>query len=591
MRVADYIWKFLADKGVRHCFLVTGGGAMHLNDALRLEKRIKTVCCHHEQACAIAAEGYYRASGRLPAVSVTTGPGGTNALTGVIGAWLDSIPMIVISGQVKFSTTIASCPDIPLRQLGDQEINIVDIVRPVTKYANMVTEPEQIFNELEKAFDIATSGRPGPVWLDVPLNIQGAPLDGDVPVHVSLCAEKVTECCSADMDAFAAFLAASRRPVVVAGHGIELDRAEEDFVVLAERLQIPVLSTFCGMNVIPSGHPLSFGRIGTIGQRAANFVLQNADLIISIGSRNNIRQVSYNWENFGKRAKKVVVDIDPAELAKPTVKPDLAICCSAAKFIRAWAERRTDCRRLKWLEWCEDMRRKYPPHTPDQMVCEGGVNPYHFFHELTEACPEDANVVAGNGTACVALFQTCVSKAGQKIFWNSGCASMGYDIPAAVGAAVATDRLTVCIAGDGSAMMNIQELETIIYHKLPVKIFLLANDGYSSIRQTQTNLFSKELIGCGPSSGVGLPDFAKVAAAFGFRTQVFGSHDGLREKLEAFLAEAGPAFGIVAIPPSITFSPKLSARRNPDGSMESPSLEDMFPFLDRLEMRRNTIDD
>lgn len=589
MRVADYIWKFLADKGVKHVFLVTGGGAMHLNDALRLEKRITPVCCHHEQACAIAAEGYYRASGSLPAVSVTTGPGGTNAITGVIGAWLDSIPMIVISGQVKFSTTIASCPDIPLRQLGDQEINIVDIVRPVTKYAKMVTEADQICVELAKALNIATSGRTGPVWLDIPLNIQGAPLAN--PVSVPSCGEHEPECGIGEMAALSALVKVSRRPVVIAGHGIELDRAEEDFVTLVEKLKIPVLSTFCGMNVIPSDHPLAFGRIGTIGQRAANFVLQNADLIISIGSRNNIRQVSYNWENFGKRAKKVVVDIDPAELKKPTVKPDLGMCCSADRFIHAWAASGMDCHRPEWLAWCEGMRKKYPSHTSDQMVCEGGVNPYHFFHEMTKVCPADANIVAGNGTACVALFQTCVSKTGQKIFWNSGCASMGYDIPAAVGAAVATDRLTVCIAGDGSSMMNIQELETIIYHRLPVKIFLLANDGYSSIRQTQTNLFSKDLIGCGPSSGVGLPDFAKVAAAFGFSTMVFDSHLNLSEKVAGFLSSEGPAFGIVKIPSSITFSPKLSARRNPDGSMESPSLEDMFPFLDRAELQRNTIED
>ena len=587
MRVADYIFKTLADKGVRHCFLVTGGGAMQLNDALRLEKRIKPVCCHHEQACAIAAEGYYRASGRLPVVSVTTGPGGTNALTGVIGAWLDSIPMIVISGQVKFSTTIASCPEVPLRQLGDQEINIIDIVRPVVKYAKMVVEPAQIADELEKAYRLAISGRPGPVWLDVPLNVQGALLAEPLPVQVE---DKQKPAWSGKgMNEFVTLLAASRRPVVIAGHGIELDRMEDEFVALVESAEIPVLSTFCGMNVIPSDHPLSFGRIGTIGQRAANFVLQNADLVITIGTRNNIRQVSYNWENFAKRAKKVVIDIDPAELAKPTVKPDLAICCSAAEFIRAWAAEHMDCRRPEWLAWCDGMRRKYPAHTPDQMVCEGGVNPYHFFHELTAVCPVNVDIVAGNGTACVALFQTCISKAGQKIFWNSGCASMGYDIPAALGAAIATGRLTVCIAGDGSAMMNLQELETIIYCKAPVKILLLANDGYSSIRQTQTNLFSSELIGCGPSSGVGLPDFEKIASAFGFPVEVFDSHDGLRERIEQFLAVDGPALGVVKIPPSITFAPKLSARRNPDGSMASPSLEDMFPFLDREEMKRNTI--
>jgi acetolactate synthase-1/2/3 large subunit len=584
MRVADYIWKFLADKGVKHVFLVTGGGAMHLNDALRLEKRIMPVCCHHEQACAIAAEGYYRASGRLPAVSVTTGPGGTNAITGVIGAWLDSIPMIVISGQVKFSTTIASCPDIPLRQLGDQEINIVDIVRPVTKYAKMVTEADQICDELAKALDIATSGRPGPVWLDIPLNIQGAPLAN--PVSVPSCGEHEPECGISEMAALSELVKASRRPVVVAGHGIELDRAEQDFMALVEKLKIPVLSTFCGMNVIPSEHPLAFGRIGTIGQRAANFVLQNADLIISIGSRNNIRQVSYNWENFGKRAKKVVVDVDPAELKKPTVKPDLSICCSAARFINAWAASGMDCHRLEWLAWCEEMRRKYPTHTSDQMVCEGGVNPYHLTAVMSEFCPHDTAVAIGNGTVSIAAFQTWMRKRGQRVFCNSGCASMGYDLPAAVGAA-ASGMHTVCLAGDGSIMMNLQELETVLYKNLPIKIFIFDNHGYTSIRQTQKNLFSQDFIGCDPSSGVGFPDFAKLCSAWGFKVREINSHDEIAVVLADVFSNWMPEVVVVRIPAELGFSPKLSARRLPDGTMVSPSIEDMFPFLPREEMELN----
>ena len=584
MRVADYVWKFLADKGVKHVFLVTGGGAMHLNDALRLEKRIKPVCCHHEQACAIAAEGYFRASGSLPAVSVTTGPGGTNAITGVIGAWLDSIPMIVISGQVKFSTTIASCPDIPLRQLGDQEINIVDIVRPVTKYAKMVTETDQICDELAKALDIATSGRPGPVWLDIPLNIQGAPLAN--PVSVPSCGEHEPECGISEMAALSELVKASRRPVVVAGHGIELDRAEQDFMALVEKLKIPVLSTFCGMNVIPSEHPLAFGRIGTIGQRAANFVLQNADLIISIGSRNNIRQVSYNWENFGKRAKKVVVDVDPAELKKPTVKPDLGICCSAARFINAWAASGMDCHRPEWLAWCEEMRRKYPTHTSDQMVCEGGVNPYHLTAVMSEFCPHDTAVAIGNGTVSIAAFQTWMRKRGQRVFCNSGCASMGYDLPAAVGAA-ASGMHTVCLAGDGSIMMNLQELETVLYNNLPIKIFIFDNHGYTSIRQTQKNLFSQDFIGCDPSSGVGFPDFAKLCSAWGFKVREINSHDEIAVVLADIFSNWMPEVVVVRIPAELGFSPKLSARRLPDGTMVSPSIEDMFPFLPREEMELN----
>ena len=590
MRVADYIFRTLADSGFRHAFLVTGGGAMHLNDALRLEKRITPVCCHHEQACAIAAEGYYRASGQMPVVTVTTGPGGTNALTGVIGAWQDSIPMIVVSGQVKFSTTIESCRDIPLRQLGDQELNIVDVVRPITKYAKFISDPLSIGAELDKALKISRSGRPGPVWLDIPLNVQGATLPDGYHCELSTSDPAIRKF---DLSAVIDLLKASRRPVFIGGHGIELDDAATAFQALVEKCRIPVLTTFNGMNVIPSDHTLNFGRIGTLGQRAANFVLQNADLIITVGTRNNIRQVSYNWENFAKRAKKVVVDIDAAELAKPTVRPDIAIESSAADFISATlheVSRKTIGNWKNWLAWCEERRWRFPVHTQEQMLCNDvGINPYHFMYVLTNICPADVNIVAGNGTACVALFQTGIVKRGQKIFWNSGCASMGYDIPAALGAAVATGRETICLAGDGSAMMNLQELETISFRKLPIKIFILDNNGYSSIRQTQTNLFSPELMGCDPSSGVGLPDFRKVATAFDLPSVVMERHEGLEGKIRAFLSLDGPALAVVKIPSGLGFSPKLSARRNPDGSIVSPSLEDMSPFLDKAVVAENMI--
>ena len=588
MRVADYIFKTLADRGFRHAFLVTGGGAMHLNDALRLEKRMTPVCCHHEQACAIAAEGYYRASGRMPVVTVTTGPGGTNALTGVIGAWQDSIPMLVISGQVKFSTTVASCPEVGLRQLGDQELNIVDVVRPITKYAKLVLDPLTIGEELDKALEIACSGRPGPVWLDIPLNVQGAVLPADYAY-----ARPLRNDVSKDLNlsGVMGLLKSAKRPVFIGGHGIELDGAVDAFRTLVEKYEIPTLTTFNGMNVLPSDHALNFGRIGTLGQRSANFILQNADLIITIGTRNNVRQVSYNWENFAKRAKKVVVDIDPAELAKPTVRPDLPIAVSASEFINGMLKEAVEKNWEPWIDWCRVRRTTFPVHTREQMACEGGINPYHFMHVLTDVCSPDIDIVAGNGTACVALLQTGVAKSGQKIFWNSGCASMGYDIPAAVGAAVATGRQTVCLAGDGSAMMNLQELETITYRKLPVKIFILANDGYSSIRQTQSNLFSKELMGCDPSSGVGIPDFTKVADAFGIPSLVMDCHEGLERKIKSFLAVDGPALAVVKIPSSLGFAPKLSARRNPDGSMVSPSLEDMSPFLEKSVVEANMIKD
>ena len=588
MRVADYIFKVLADQGLKDVFLVTGGGAMHLNDALKKESRLKYTCCHHEQACAIAAEGYYRASGRLPVVSVTTGPGGTNAMTGVIGAWLDSIPMLVISGQVKFETTIASCREIGLRQLGDQEINIIDIVRPVTKYARMVTDPLAIGVELNSALRAATSGRPGPVWLDIPLNVQGAILPDDYPVTLpdkpflpvlTPPGEQIAE--------LMALIDQSHRPVVIAGHGIELAGAEPAFAKLLERVEMPVLTTFNSMNILPSDHPLFFGRIGSVGQRKGNFILQNADLVISIGSRNNIRQISYNWENFAKNAKKVVVDVDEAELQKPTVVPDLAIHADALEFISAWQNEVVPSAHPKWLDWCRKIRARYPAHTIRQASLVAGVNPYHFTHELTRLCPDGATVVTGNGMACVAMFQTGISKSGIRVFWNSGCASMGYDIPAAEGAAVATGRLTLCVAGDGSSMMNIQELGTIAYNRLPVKIFVLENGGYMSIRQTQRNLFSGDFIGCGPASGVGFPDFKGLAAAFGLPCSEINGHAELEMKLNRILSTKSPEVIVVHVPPEIEFSPKLSARRLPDGTMVSPSLEDMFPFLDRNEMEEN----
>ncbi len=524
----------------------------------------------------------------MPVVTVTTGPGGTNTLTGVIGAWQDSIPMLVISGQVKFSTTVASCPETGLRQLGDQELNIVDVVRPITKYARLVLDPLTIGAELDKALETACSGRPGPVWLDIPLNVQGAVLPADYAYESPLRNAASKEM---DLSGVMELLHSARRPVFIGGHGIELDGAIAAFRTLIEKYGIPTLTTFNGMNVLPSDHALNFGRIGTLGQRAANFILQNADLVITIGTRNNVRQVSYNWENFAKRAKKVVVDIDPAELAKPTVRPDLAMAVSASKFICGMLRETVTADWKPWIDWCRVRRENFPVHAREQMTCEGGVNPYHFMHVLTDVCSANVDIVAGNGTACVALFQTGIAKGGQKIFWNSGCASMGYDIPAAVGSAVATGRQTVCLAGDGSAMMNLQELETISYRKLPVKIFILANNGYSSIRQTQSNLFSKELMGCDPSSGVGIPDFTKVADAFGIPSMVMNSHDGLERKIKSFLAIGGPALAVVKIPSSLGFAPKLSARRNPDGSMVSPSLEDMSPFLDKSVVEANMIED
>lgn len=592
MRVADYIFKTLADYGASDVFLVTGGGAMYLNDAIRCEKRLHPVCCHHEQACAIAAEGYVRATGKMGVVNVTTGPGGTNALTGVIGQWLDSVPVVYISGQVRFETTIMSCPELQLRQLGDQEINIIDIVRPVTKYARTVTDPLRIREELEKAVYLAHHGRPGPVWLDIPMNVQAAQIDENNLARFTPPEPVSAEPSSAEIQQAISMLRAAERPVVIAGFGIRIANAVTDFQELIEKLRIPVLTTFNGFDVFPSDHPLFVGRIGTIGNRAGNFALQNADLILSLGSRNNIRQISYNWENFGHRAKKIVVDIDPAELKKPTLRPDLPIVADAGKFITALKSAWTDDSQAKdeWLDWCQERKARFPRVSAEQCKQTQPVNPYYFMMTITECTPSEYITVSGNGTACVVMFQAGQVKPGQRIFWNSGCASMGYDLPAAIGACIGSGgRKTVCIAGDGSIQMNLQELQTIIHHRLPVKIFVLDNFGYISIRQTQDTFFSTDHIGCEAQSGISFPDMVKIGSAYGFRTEEISSHAELKNKIMTVLSGDDPVICVVRLEQDYIFSPKLSSRKLPDGRMISSPLEDMYPFLERDEFDRNMI--
>ena len=422
MRVADYIFEHLAEYGVKHVFLITGGGAMHLNDALNKEKRIKYITTHHEQAASIAAEGYARTINDLAVVSVTSGPGGTNCLTGVIGQWLDSVPVLYISGQVKFETTTASVPSIKLRQLGDQEIDIVEIVKPVVKYAKMITDPKSIKMEMEKAINIATSGRPGPVWLDIPLDVQSSliekkdlisPKNEDLSISVN--DDEILEAIEQ--------LKKAKRPVLIAGHGIKISGGKTHLLEFINKINIPVLSTFNGFDLMASDSPNFIGRIGTLGSRGGNFALQNADLIICLGTRNNIRQISYEWSTFGRNAKIIIVDIDEAELNKKTVQGDILIQSDAKNFLERITVLMPSSYKVKrsWLEWCQLRKNKYPVVLDEYKAeNEKKVNPYHFLEELTYSMDEDGVAVAGDGTACVVLFQAGVVKNNSRIFWNSG---------------------------------------------------------------------------------------------------------------------------------------------------------------------------
>ncbi|OGW41058.1 MAG: hypothetical protein A2Y97_13280 [Nitrospirae bacterium RBG_13_39_12] len=596
IKVSDYIAQKLVEHGIKHVFMVTGGGAMHLNDSIGRNKKLKYICNHHEQACAIAAEGYARASGKLAVVVVTSGPGGTNTLTGVIGQWLDSVPVLYISGQVKFETTVESCREIGLRQLGDQEINIVDIIKPVTKFAVMVKNPIEIKMILEKAIYLAENGRPGPVWLDIPLDVQGALIDENTLNQYDAKEDKINfneQEISLKISQTIELLRISKRPIFLAGHGIRVAKAQNLFLDIVERIGIPVVSSFNGFDLIETEHPLFIGRIGTIGDRAGNFAVQNSDLLLSVGSRNNIRQISYNWKAFSRVAKKILVDIDDAELKKPTVKPDIAIHANARDILnnlKAHIEKEKLPRWDNWRQWCLERKARYPVVLPQYRNSDKFVNPYYFVQVLSECLGKDAIVVAGNGTACVTLFQAGKVRFGQRMFWNSGCASMGYDLPAAIGACIASGgKSVVCLAGDGSLQMNIQELQTVAHHKLPIKLFVLNNRGYISIKQTQDAFFHSRYVGCDNSCGISFPEITNIATAYCLPADRIDKHTNMKDKIQNILNSSGPFVCDVLLIPDYQFSPKLSSERKPDGTIVSKPLEDMFPFLDREEFRQNML--
>ena len=597
IRVADYIAECLVRHGLRHVFVVTGGGAMHLNDALSRNKSLSAICCHHEQASAMAAEAYCRLSGRLAVVNVTTGPGGINALNGIYGAYTDSIGMVVISGQVKRETMIGSY-NLPLRQLGDQEVDIIGMVGGITKYAVVLREPSEVRYVMEKALYLAGSGRPGPVWIDVPIDVQGAVIDPAMLRGFEPSEQAKVGLQGDDLRAVvrqvAAALMSAKRPVIMPGTGVRIAGAYDDFLRLVARLKLPVATAFNAHDVLPDDDEHYVGRPGTVGDRSGNFAVQNADCVLVLGCRLNIRQISYNWQAFAPRATRIMVDIDEAELLKPTLSIEIPVHADLKIFLPALLDEFSTFERspaqAAYLDWCKARKARYKVVDTAYEITNHPVNPYVFADRLFDVLAEDDVVVTANATACVTTFQAAKLKAGQRLFSNSGSASMGYDLPAAIGAAYAApDQRIVCLAGDGSIMMNLQELQTIIAHNLNIKIFLLNNSGYSSIRQTQTAYFSDNMFGCDAPSGVTFPDFRRLAAAFGFECDLIEQHTNMAEAISAVLNRAGPQFCEVLLDPEQVFSPKLSSRKLDDGRMVSSPLEDMAPFLSREELAQNML--
>lgn len=596
IRLADYIAGFVARAGVRHVFLVTGGGAMHLNDAFGRCKELEVICCHHEQACAMAAESYARLSRRVAVVNVTTGPGGINALNGVFGAWVDSIPMLVVSGQVKRETCMAFHDLRGLRQLGDQEADIIGMVKGITKYAALIREPESIRYHLEKALHIATTGRPGPCWIDVPVDLQAARVDaaeleGFTPPQEPIgedAASLQRKC--ADICERAA---AAQRPVIFAGAGVRISGGRDDLLQLLDHWNVPVVTGWNAHDVVWNDHPQYAGRPGSIGDRPGNFAVQNSDFLLVLGSRLNIRQVSYNFRSFARSAYKVVVDIDNAELAKPTISIDLPVHADLREVIHqllvlpplgGTPERRA------WLQRCRTWLSTYPAVLPEYWKTSDGVNPYCFADALFRELGDNDIVVTGDGTACVTTFQAANLKRNQRLYTNSGCASMGYDLPGAIGASFAAGHeRVICLAGDGSIQMNLQELQTITTHQLPIKIFVLYNRGYHSIRQTQQNFFPDNVVGCGEESGLGFPDFEKLAGVYDLPFVRVSDHDSLAGAIQTTLSADGAAMCEVRLDLKQQFAPKLASKKLPDGRIVSPPLEDLSPFLPREELLANMV--
>lgn len=579
IKASDYIAQALVDAGISEVFMVVGGAAMHLNDSFGKHPDLRVTCFHHEQACAMAAESYFRLTGKLACVCVTSGPGALNAITGVHGAWTDSMGMLVLSGQVKRETINT---DSNLRQLGDQEVDIVSMVRGITKYTVPVLTPAEIPFHLPRAIRMASTGRPGPTWLDIPVDMQGTEIDASLPI--SRIVEPEHRLSTGEAKMVCRRIIAAKRPVILAGSGIRIGHAVEEFQMLVDKLGIPVVTAFNAHDLLPDGHPFLCGRQGTIGDRAGNLAAQNADFLLILGSRMNIRSLGYNWKAFAPKAYKVMVDIDLAELQKRTLKIDHPIWEDVGFFIHKMLENVSPVGCPDWVSMCKRWQAKYPVVRPEYYESET-LNPYVFIEQLFKRLREDDIIVCGNGSACVMTFQAAKIKDGQRLYSNSGSAAMGWALPAAIGAArgAMPGQRVICIDGDGSFQMNVQEMATIAHNDLNIKIFVLNNGGYHSIRQTQKRYFPDSPIGFSESTGVGFPSLEGLADAYGLGYTWYTP-----DRLKGLLAWRGPDLCEVEVDQNQPFSPKLMSRILPDGTMESPTLDNMWPWLSPEEQKENT---
>jgi len=595
-RVADYIADFLVANDITDVFTVTGGGAMHLNDAFGHHPKIRCTYNHHEQACALAAEAYARVDNKMAAVCVTSGPGSTNAITGVASGWLESVPMLVISGQVRYDATVHST-GLNLRSFGIQELEIVKIVSNITKYAEMLIDPRQIRYSLEKAIFLIKTGRPGPAWLDIPLDVQSTIIETDSLIGFDSQKESLflPKPISSDIiNVIIEKLETSKRPVITAGRSIRFSGGLDLFCKLIGKLKIPVVTTESSVDLISEDDPFYIGRMGICGNRAGHFAVQNSDLVLSLGCRLSIQQIGHNYKTWAREAYTIVVDIDSEELKKPTIHVDLPICADVKEIMEKMMlklEKGSVSAKNEWIEWCQERKEKYPVVQRKHYDYNELANIYVFFNEISSFLPENAYIVSGNGSSRFIGSQAYLVKKGQRHILNTSLSTMGYDLPAAIGVCIAHGRREIaCITGDGSIQMNLQELQTIKTNNLPIKIFILNNQGYHAIRLTQKSFFKTSLVGVGPESeDLDFPDMSKIAYAYGFPYKKCSSNDELNNFFQEVFEIDGPVIAEVFVTTTQIYEPKVASKKLEDGSMVSAPLEDLAPFLSREELLENMI--
>jgi len=602
MKLSDYVIKYIADCGVTNVFLVTGGGAMHLDHSLSCESRISVVCNSHEQASAICAEGYAKATGGLGVCVVTTGPGGTNAVTGVAGAWLDSTPTLFLSGQVKRPDRMfdpISGDPLGMRQLGVQEVDICAIVKPITKYAVTVLMPSEIRYHLEKAVYLALHGRPGPVWIDIPLDVQAAPIDPETlpgfdPAEIDQSLLHGTSDVRGEVTRVLRALKSCERPLLFAGNGIRLARAEEEFEALRERLGIPTVATWCAADLVPSNNRTYVGRPGSVAARGANFALQNCDLLLAVGVRLDFAITGYAPQNLAREAYKIAVDIDPAELRKLHPYLQQPVCADAKDFLRELLGRLDSLHTPgygPWIDRCVDWKTRYPVVTAEHRKPEGRVSVFNLAEVIGSSVQADDRLVVGNSGSAIEIYLlACPTIHSQRLYHTAGLGAMGYAVPMAIAVSIANPgREVIAVDGDGGFMFNIQELETIHRLRLPIKFFVLNNEGYSSIRASQTAYFGKASIGADRDTGLTIPNLSKVGASYGLSTYVIADQSNLAVEVRRVLDMPGPVVCDVNVIPDEVRAPRLQSYQKSDGSFVSKPLEDLYPFLPREEFLSNMI--